>query len=35
MLNLTGHQGMAKVNAILEDLKNAEIVILLSLCLIH
>ena len=35
MLNLTGNQGMAKINAILKDLNIAGIVLPLSLYLIH
>ena len=35
MLHVTGHQGMAKINAILKDLNIAGIVFSLPLCLIH
>ena len=35
MLNLTGNQGMAKINAIFKDLKDAGIVFPLTLYLIH
>lgn len=35
MLNLTGNQGMAKINDIFKDLKDAGIVFPLTLYLIH